>query len=130
MWNEVGMSRSEQGLKSAIAELGKLREAFHSNVYIPGEADEMNAELEKALRVADLLELGQLMAKDALERNESCGGHFREEYQDEEGETLRDDKNFKYVAAWEYNGMDANQSKLHKEELAYESIKIAERNYK
>ena len=130
MWNKVGMSRSEQGLKTAIAELGELREAFHSDVYIPGEADEMNAELEKALRVADLLELGQLMAKDALERNESCGGHFREEYQDEEGETLRDDKNFKYVAAWEYNGMDANQSKLHKEELAYESIKIAERNYK
>ena len=130
MWNKVGMSRSESGLKTAITELSELRDAFYNDVFIPGEAGEMNAELEKAMRVADLLELGQLMAKDALERNESCGGHFREEYQDEEGETLRDDKNFKYVAAWEYNGMDANNSKLHKEELAYESIKIAERNYK
>ena len=130
MWNKVGMSRSESGLKTAISELSELRDAFYNDVFIPGEAGEMNAELEKAMRVADLLELGQLMAKDALERNESCGGHFREEYQDEEGETLRDDQNFKYVAAWEYNGMDANNSKLHKEELAYESIKIAERNYK
>ena len=130
MWNKVGMSRSESGLKTAISELSELRDAFYNDVFIPGEAGEMNAELEKAMRVADLLELGQLMAKDALERNESCGGHFREEYQDEEGETLRDDKNFKYVAAWEYYGMDANNSKLHKEELAYESIKIAERNYK
>jgi succinate dehydrogenase / fumarate reductase flavoprotein subunit len=130
MWNKVGMSRSESGLKTAISELSELRNAFYNDVFIPGEAGEMNAELEKAMRVADLLELGQLMAKDALERNESCGGHFREEYQDEEGETLRDDKNFKYVAAWEYNGKDANNSKLHKEELAYESIKIAERNYK
>ena len=130
MWNKVGVSRSESGLKTAISELSELRDAFYNDVFIPGEAGEMNAELEKAMRVADLLELGQLMAKDALERNESCGGHFREEYQDEEGETLRDDKNFKYVAAWEYNGMDANNSKLHKEELAYESIKIAERNYK
>ena len=130
MWNKVGMSRSESGLKTAISELSELRDAFYNDVFIPGEAGEMNAELEKAMRVPDLMELGQLMAKDALERNESCGGHFREEYQDEEGETLRDDKNFKYVAAWEYNGMDANNSKLHKEELAYESIKIAERNYK
>mgnify|MGYP001282957092 CR=1 FL=1 len=130
MWNKVGMSRSEEGLKTAISDLQALRDSFYNNVFIPGEANEMNAELEKALRVADLLELGQLMAKDALERNESCGGHFREEYQDEEGETLRDDTNFKYVAAWEYNGMDASKSILHKEELAYESIKIAERNYK
>ena len=130
MWNKVGMSRSEEGLKTAISDLQALRDSFYNDVFIPGEANEMNAELEKALRVADLLELGQLMAKDALERNESCGGHFREEYQDEEGETLRDDTNFKYVAAWEYNGMDASKSILHKEELAYESIKIAERNYK
>ena len=130
MWNKVGMSRSEEGLKTAISDLQALRDSFYNDVFIPGEANEMNAELEKALRVADLLELGQLMAKDALERNESCGGHFREEYQDEEGETLRDDANFKYVAAWEYNGMDASKSILHKEELAYESIKIAERNYK
>ena len=90
----------------------------------------MNTELEKALRVADFIELGQLMAVDALHRNESCGGHFREEFQDAEGETLRDDDNFKYVAAWEYKGMDATQSVLHKEELKYEAIKIAARNYK
>ena len=130
MWNKVGMSRSEVGLKEAIADLGALREDFYKDVFIPGSANEMNAELEKALRVADLLELGQLMALDSLNRNESCGGHFREEYQDSEGETLRDDENFKYVAAWEYKDRDAKNSVLHKEELVYESIKIAERNYK
>ena len=130
MWNKVGMSRNEKGLKTAIDELKSLREEFYSDVFIPGESNEMNAELEKALRVADLLELGQLMAVDALNRNESCGGHFREEYQDEEGETLRDDKNFKFVSAWEYKGQEATNSVLHKEELKYEAIKIAERNYK
>ena len=130
MWNKVGMSRNEKGLKTAIEELKSLREEFYSDVFIPGESNEMNAELEKALRVADLLELGQLMAVDALNRNESCGGHFREEYQDEEGETLRDDKNFKFVSAWEYKGQEATKSVLHKEELKYEAIKIAERNYK
>ena len=130
MWNKVGMSRNEKGLKTAIEELKSLREEFYSDVFIPGESNEMNAELEKALRVADLLELGQLMAVDALNRNESCGGHFREEYQDEEGETLRDDKNFKFVSAWEYKGQEATNSVLHKEELKYEAIKIAERNYK
>ena len=130
MWNKVGMSRNEKGLKTAIEELKSLREEFYSDVFIPGESNEMNAELEKALRVADLLELGQLMAVDALKRNESCGGHFREEYQDEEGETLRDDKNFKFVSAWEYKGQEATNSVLHKEELKYEAIKIAERNYK
>ena len=130
MWNKVGMSRNEKGLKTAIEELKSLREEFYIDVFIPGESNEMNAELEKALRVADLLELGQLMAVDALNRNESCGGHFREEYQDEEGETLRDDKNFKFVSAWEYKGQEATNSVLHKEELKYEAIKIAERNYK
>jgi succinate dehydrogenase / fumarate reductase flavoprotein subunit len=130
MWNKVGMSRNEKGLKTAIEELKSLREEFYADVFIPGESNEMNAELEKALRVADLLELGQLMAVDALNRNESCGGHFREEYQDEEGETLRDDKNFKFVSAWEYKGQEATNSVLHKEELKYEAIKIAERNYK
>ncbi|MEJ6686654.1 MAG: fumarate reductase/succinate dehydrogenase flavoprotein subunit [Crocinitomicaceae bacterium] len=130
MWNKVGMSRNEVGLKEAIADLGALREDFYKDVFIPGSANEMNAELEKALRVADLLELGQLMALDSLNRNESCGGHFREEYQDSEGETLRDDENFKYVAAWEYKDRDAKNSVLHKEELVYDSIKIAERNYK
>jgi succinate dehydrogenase / fumarate reductase, flavoprotein subunit len=130
MWNKVGMGRSEAGLKEAIEEIKALREAFYADVFVPGEANEMNTELEKALRVADFIELGQLMAVDALNRNESCGGHFREEYQDAEGETLRDDDNFKMVAAWEYQGGDAKQATLHKEELKYEFIKIAARNYK
>jgi succinate dehydrogenase / fumarate reductase flavoprotein subunit len=130
MWNKVGMARNEQGLKEAIAEIAEIREDFYKNVFVPGSADELNPELDKAMRVADFLELGQLMAVDALNRNESCGGHFREEYQDEEGETLRDDENFKFVAAWEYKGMDVTQSELHKEDLNYEFIKIAARNYK
>ena len=130
MWNKVGMARNEKGLTEAIEEIGQLREEFYADVKVPGAANEFNQELEKALRVADFMELGQLMAKDALLRKESCGGHFREEYQDAEGETLRDDENFSYVAAWEYNGSDASQSVLHKEELKYEFIKIAARNYK
>ncbi len=130
MWNKVGMGRNEQGLKEAIEEIGTLRDEFYQDVFVPGDSNEMNPELEKAMRVADLIELGQLMAVDALNRNESCGGHFREEYQDAEGETLRDDENFKYVAAWEYKGMDAKNSVLHKEDLNYEFIKIAARNYK
>ena len=130
MWNKVGMGRSEAGLKDAVDEINALREAFYADVFVPGDANEMNTELEKALRVADFIELGQLMAVDALNRNESCGGHFREEYQDAEGETLRDDDNFKMVAAWEYQGGDAKQATLHKEELKYEFIKIAARNYK
>jgi succinate dehydrogenase / fumarate reductase flavoprotein subunit len=130
MWNKVGMARNEKGLTEAIEEIGQLREDFYSDVRVPGAANELNQELEKALRVADFIELGQLMAKDALLRKESCGGHFREEYQDAEGETLRDDENFAYVAAWEYNGSDASKSVLHKEELKYEFIKIAARNYK
>jgi succinate dehydrogenase / fumarate reductase flavoprotein subunit len=130
MWNKVGMGRNEKGLTEAIEEIGQLREDFYADVRVPGAANELNQELEKALRVADFIELGQLMAKDALLRKESCGGHFREEYQDAEGETLRDDENFAYVAAWEYNGSDASKSVLHKEELKYEFIKIAARNYK
>jgi succinate dehydrogenase / fumarate reductase flavoprotein subunit len=130
MWNKVGMGRSEAGLKEAVEEIKALREAFYADVFVPGDANEMNTELEKALRVADFIELGQLMAVDALNRNESCGGHFREEYQDAEGETLRDDENFKMVAAWEYQDGEATRSTLHKEELKYEFIKIAARNYK
>jgi succinate dehydrogenase / fumarate reductase flavoprotein subunit len=130
MWNKVGMARNEQGLKQAIEEIGLLREEFYKDVYVPGSSDEMNPELEKVMRVADLIELGQLMAVDALHREESCGGHFREEHQDSEGETLRDDEKFKYVGAWEYNGSDSKQSTLHKEDLNYEFIKIAARNYK
>ena len=130
MWNKVGMGRSEAGLKDAVEEIKALREAFYADVFVPGEANEMNTELEKALRVADFIELGQLMAVDALNRNESCGGHFREEYQDSEGETLRDDENFKMVAAWEYQDGEATHATIHKEELKYEFIKIAARNYK
>ncbi|NMH27653.1 fumarate reductase/succinate dehydrogenase flavoprotein subunit [Flavobacterium silvaticum] len=130
MWNKVGMGRNAQGLAEAVKEIDALRAEFHRDVYVPGKADELNTELEKALRVADFMELGQLMAMDALQRNESCGGHFREEYQDSEGETLRDDVNFKFVGAWEYQGPDINKEILNKEDLNYEFIKIAARNYK
>jgi succinate dehydrogenase / fumarate reductase flavoprotein subunit len=115
MWNKVGMARNEKGLKEAIEEIAALKEEFYKDVYVPGSADELNPELEKALRVADFIDLGQLMAMDALQRKESCGGHFREEYQDAEGETLRDDENFKFVSAWEYKGDDIRQEELHKE---------------
>jgi succinate dehydrogenase / fumarate reductase flavoprotein subunit len=130
MWNKVGMGRNVNGLNEAIQEIGVLREEFYKDVFVPGDANELNPELDKAMRVADFLELGQLMAVDALNRNESCGGHFREEYQDSEGETLRDDENFKYAAAWEYAGGDATKAALNKEALNYEFIKIAARNYK
>ena len=130
MWNKVGMGRSEKGLKEAIDEIIALKEEFFKDVKVPGSADEFNPQLDKALRVADLIDLGQLMAMDALQRKESCGGHFREEYQDAEGETLRDDENFSFVGAWEYNGNDITREELHKEELKYEFIKIAARNYK
>lgn len=129
MWNKCGMSRNEQGLKEAIKEIADLREDFYKNVRIPGELNAMNSELEKAHRVADFLELGELFAVDALNRNESCGGHFREEYQTEEGEALRDDENYRYVAAWEYTGVPSG-AKLHKEELVYENIELKTRSYK
>jgi succinate dehydrogenase / fumarate reductase flavoprotein subunit len=128
MWNKCGMARNENGLKEAISEIRELREEFWKDVRIPGESDGMNTELEKAGRVADFLELGELMCMDALNRKESCGGHFREEYQTEEGEALRDDDNFAFVAAWENKG--SNTWELHKEELKYENIKIAQRSYK
>jgi len=130
MWNKVGMGRNEQGLNEAIAEIAALKAEFYRDVYVPGSADELNPELEKAIRVADFIDLGQLMARDALQRNESAGGHFREEYQDADGETLRDDENFNFVSAWEYQGDDINNEVLHKEVLNYEYIKIAARNYK
>ncbi|NBT87630.1 MAG: fumarate reductase/succinate dehydrogenase flavoprotein subunit [Flavobacteriaceae bacterium] len=129
MWNKCGMSRNEKELKEAIAEIKALREEFWSEVRVPGSANELNQELEKAMRVADFLELGELFAKDALHRNESCGGHFREEYQTPEGEALRDDKNFMYVAAWEYKGEPAD-AVLHKEPLEYENIQVKTRSYK
>jgi len=129
MWDKVGMSRNEKGLKEAIEEIRAIREDFWKNVMVPGSLDELNPELEKAGRVADFLELGELFAKDALERNESCGGHFREEYQTPEGEALRDDKNYAYVAAWEYTG-EPSEAKLHKEPLEFKDIELKTRSYK
>lgn len=129
MWNKCGMARNAKDLESAMTEIKALREEFWRDVKVPGDMDEMNAELEKATRVADFLELGELFAKDALHRNESCGGHFREEYQTEEGEAQRDDENFMYVAAWEYTG-DPGKAVLHKEDLVYENIEVKSRSYK
>ena len=128
MWNKCGMARNEQGLKEAIVEIQELRKEFWSNVFVPGSADEYNPELDKAGRVADFLELGELMCMDALNRNESCGGHFREEYQTEEGEAMRRDEEYMYVAAWEYKG-DSN-FELHKESLDYDVVKPTQRSYK
>ena len=129
MWDKVGMSRNAQGLKEAIHEIKALREEFWKDVKVPGGMFEMNPELEKAGRVADFLELGELFAKDALHREESCGGHFREEYQTEEGEALRDDEKFMYVAAWEHKG-EPSEAILHKEDLSYEYIEVKTRSYK
>jgi len=128
MWNECGMARSTVGLTKAISDIQALRAEFWNDVRVPGDINEFNPELEKAGRVADFLELGELMCKDALDRNESCGGHFREEYQTEEGEALRDDQNYNYVAAWEQ--LTNGDWELHKEVLNYENIKIAQRSYK
>jgi len=133
MWNKCGMSRNEKDLKDAIDEIAALREDFWKNVNVPGTKDTLNQELEKAGRVADFLELGELFAKDALDRNESCGGHFREESVEldgpQKGEALRDDKNFKYVSAWEYKGAP-KEALLHKEELIFENIELKTRSYK
>ena len=129
MWDMVGMARTKESLEKAIVEIQKIRKEFWADVRVPGKNGEFNQEIEKALRLADFLELGELMARDALGRNESCGGHFREEYQTPEGEAQRDDENYAYVAIWEYNGPDAEPT-LHKEELKFEAIKVAQRNYK
>ena len=129
MWDKCGMSRNEDGLKEAIKEIKELREDFYKNVNVPGTTTEFNEQLAKAGRVADFLELGELFAKDALERTESCGGHFREESQTPEGEALRDDDNFTFVSAWEYKG-EPSQAKLHKEDLKYEEIEVKTRSYK
>ena len=127
LWDKCGMARSAKGLEEAIAEIREIRNEFWTNLNVPGNADELNPELEKAGRVADFIDLGELMCIDALERNESCGGHFREEYQTEEGEASRDDINYAYVAAWEHHGDAWN---LHTEDLNFENIKIAQRSYK
>ena len=129
MWNKCGMSRNKNELKESINEIKNLREDFHQNVKIPGKLDEFNEELSKATRVSDFLELGELFAKDALEREESCGGHFREEHQTKEGEALRNDKDYKYVSAWEFN-KEPRKSVLHKEKLEYEEIEVKTRSYK
>lgn len=128
MWNKCGMARNAEDLKSAIKEIAELRDEFYSDVFVPGEENEYNEELAKAGRVADFLELGELFAKDALEREESAGGHFREEHQTEAGEALRR-PDFQFVSAWEYKGQPS-EAVLHKEELAYENIEVKERSYK
>ncbi|CAM3815776.1 succinate dehydrogenase flavoprotein subunit [Flavobacterium branchiophilum NBRC 15030 = ATCC 35035] len=129
MWDKVGMARNAKGLSEAIEEIAALRDAFYKEVKVPGTANGFNQELEKATRVADFLELGELFAKDALHRNESCGGHFREEYQTPDGEAQRDDENFAYVAAWEYKGKPSD-AVLHKEPLVFENVKLVQRSYK
>ena len=129
MWDKCGMSRNAKGLKEAMIEIKELREDFYKNVSVPGSSSEFNEQLAKAGRVADFLELGELFAKDALERTESCGGHFREESQTPEGEALRDDKNFSFSSAWEYNG-EPSKAKLHKEQLKFEAIEVKTRSYK
>ena len=129
MWDKVGMARNAKNLKEAIKEIHDIREDFWKNVKVTGKLDELNPELEKAGRVADFLELGELFAKDALEREESCGGHFREEHITEDGEAKRDDKNFAYVSAWEYTGKPS-EAILHKEELVFNDIELKTRSYK
>jgi len=129
MWEKCGMARNEKDLKEAIEEIQELRKDFWENVKVTGTADSKNSELEKAGRVADFLELGELMAKDALERDESCGCHFRIEHQTDDGEALRDDENFKFVSAWEFGG-EPKDAKLHKEPLEFEAIEVKQRNYK
>jgi succinate dehydrogenase / fumarate reductase flavoprotein subunit len=129
MWEKVGMGRTKESLTEAIEEIKAVREEFWKDLRITGEKSELNPELEKALRISDFLELGELMARDALHREESCGGHFREEHQTPEGEAKRDDEKFMYVGAWEYKGNN-QEPELHKEPLVYENIKIAQRNYK
>lgn len=129
MWDKCGMARDEKGLTQAISEIQQIREDFHKNVRIPGSDDGFNPELDKAGRVADFLELGELMCMDALNRNESCGGHFRTEYQTEDGEAKRDDAQYSYVAAWEHKG-SPSQAILNKEELVFENIKVSSRSYK
>jgi len=128
MWDKCGMARNANGLQEAIAEIRQLKKDFYSNLKIPGDKNEMNPELDKAARVADFLELGELMCVDALNRNESCGGHFREEMQTAEGEAKRDDEHFSFVSAWEYKG--EHEWELHKETLHFDVAKPSQRSYK
>ena len=130
MWNKVGMGRTPEGLREAIQEIDEVKKDFWQNVKVLGEANSMNPELEKAFRVADFIELGQLMAMDALNREESCGGHFRWDHATPEGEAERDDELYKFVSTWEYQGNDIKQEVLHKEDLIYENIEVKTRSYK
>ena len=129
MWDNVGMARTKESLENALKEIDRVEKLFWSELRIPGEADTLNVELEKALRLLDFIEIGRLMAYDALNREESCGGHFREEHQTEEGEAKRDDENFSYVACWKYTG-EGQEPELIKEDLNYQYIKVQQRNYK
>ena len=128
VWDKIGMARNEAGLKEALAEIPKIKEKFWNDISIPGSDKDVNQELEKALRVKDFIELAELMAFDALDRNESCGAHFREEYQTEENEAERNDQDFKYVAAWDYS--ENGNPKLFREELKYSNVKLKTRSYK
>ena len=129
VWDYCGMSRTAEGLEKAIQLIPELEAEFWENVRVTGTANEINMELEKAGRLVDYFELGRLMCIDALHRNESCGGHFREEYQTEEGEALRNDEEYTYVGAWQYTG-DGQMPLLHKEPLKFETVKLATRSYK
>ena len=130
MWDYVGMARTKDSLETALQKLKDLRKEFETNLFIPGTQEGMNIELDKAFRLRDFITMGELIAYDALNRHESCGGHFREEHQTEEGEAKRDDENFFYVACWKYNGDDETAPTLIKEPLHYEAIKVQTRNYK
>ena len=129
MWEFVGMGRTKESLETAIAKLKEVKKDFWTNVRIPGDVNDQNIELEKALRLSDFIETGLLMAYDGLNREESCGGHFREEHQTPEGEAKRDDDKFSYVACWKYTGEDS-KPELIKEDLNYEFTKVQTRNYK
>ena len=129
MWEYAGMARNEKGLNKAIGQIQDLRDDFNKNLLVPGSGDNLNAELERAGRVRDFLDFGELLCRDALERNESCGGHFREEHQTEDGEALRDDENFAHAAVWEYEG-DGKIPARHQEKLTYDNVKLAVRSYK
>ena len=130
MWEYVGMGRTAEGLQEGLKQIKALRKVFYSELFVPGSTEGVNVELEKAIRLEDFFVMGELIAYDALNRNESCGGHFREEYQTEEGEAKRDDENFFYVGCWEYQGDDEKEPALYKEPLVYEAIKVQTRNYK
>jgi len=129
MWNECGMERTADGLKDAIRRIGELREEFWNDVRVPGKADDLNQELEKAGRTADFLEFAEVMCYDALARDESCGAHYRPEHVTDEGEAKRDDENFAHVSVWEFTGV-GKEPKLHKEPLTFENVKLSQRSYK